>query len=143
MSWIWIPLGLFVSFVILAIIRKVLWKEDPFAVFGVSFFTFVLGLLTLLASITCPTQFYSQKQNALMASQYYENIVKPSIISEGQDYVTISNPESAIWQAGGYTLVSFNNYLTTTRYWAGVPIIGSQVYPVPEGLKYVRVGPAK
>lgn len=146
MEWLVIPgicLGLaLIALVILLMLESQILDsrhENDLLAFlsvGMIIICTVAGVITL---ILCPTHYYSTRNSALRAEAYYEYVAKPAMVEEHSEYIVISNPESAIWQAGTLNLSSYNAYLESTRYWDSVPIIGTAVYCPPEYLKFIEV----
>lgn len=122
-----------IPFIILSIRNG--W-DDPWP----SLPTIILIGCLVMTLVLCPCLYLGSRSKAWKAEIYYEQIISPNIIEEGQDYVVVENIEAGIWQAGDNTVVSYNNYLRVTRHWQHVPIVNSTIYPVPEHLKYVRIG---
>jgi len=140
MEWLIIP-GIVVGLVALlfgigtVLNIKTNWGMDTLFIASI-----VFGLIAFLVAITaCPITYYSTRTDALRMEAYYEQIITPAIVEEYDDYVVVNSTETAIWQAGEMNLAEYNAYLQSTRYWDGVPIIGSAVFGPPEHLKFVRV----
>ena len=140
MEWLIIP-GIVVGLVVLlfgigiAIGVKTNWDMDTFFIASIIFSLFAF-MVTIVA---CPITYYSTRTDALRMEAYYEQIITPAIVEEYDDYVVVNSTETAIWQAGEMNLAGYNAYLQSTRYWDGVPVIGSAVFGPPEQLKFVRV----
>jgi len=132
----WIIPSLLVLIIILSLVLPRLWEPLCF----LYFFTIAGAVGLLIAVIVCPANYYETRNTAWGAEQYYEQIILPNVVAEGEDYVVVENIEAAVWQAGDYTVYNYNSYLVTTKHWQQVPIIGTCIYPVPEHLKYVRIG---
>ena len=111
--------------------------REPYNDFN--FFLFI-GVLVLVVVLTISGAFFlATRSNALAAQSYYNQVISPHVIAEESDHVVVESLEAGIWQAGEYTISTYNNYVYSTRYWDSIPVIGWSVYPVPEGLKYVQV----
>jgi hypothetical protein len=131
MEWLIIPailIGLMVVFGLLAI----KWGD-------ISWVLLILALPLFLAMITCPTNYYKSRNRAWAMEQYYIQVIQPNVISEGVDFVVVSNIEAGVWQAGDVNIYGYNKYLVTTRYWQEIPLIKTAIYSVPEHLKFARI----
>jgi hypothetical protein len=89
--------------------------------------------------IVCPVNYYSQVNDNIQLKNYYENIIKPNIISETDEYVVVSNSNAGIWQVGSNNVVSYNSTLASRRYWDDKVIIGSIICRPSDELKYVQI----
>lgn len=122
----------FIVFLILAI-------RDRFDGVGRSLGAIMFGMIFVVSLIGCPVQYFTSRNIAWQSEQYYEQIILPNVVEEGNGFVVVENIEAGVWQAGDSNVYDFNSYIVTTRYWQEIPIINSVIFPVPEQLKYVRV----
>lgn len=127
--WVILLLTLWVLFIVMLI----LLKDDSKAIVAM-----VGGVVLVVLTVVIPVAYYDSRSQSWGAEIYYNNLIAPNIQSSGDDWVSVKNPEAAIWQAGSVN--TYNTYLVKTRYWQRHWLGQFLTYPVPEGLKYVRIG---
>ena len=136
MEWLLIPgIGLALSVIVVGIAICACGGDF----FPATMAAVVMGFCLLFALIIPCVEYYESKGESLKALNFYHQFVMPNVTAEGDDWVEISNPEAAWWQAGDYSLSGYNAWLTSTRYTDTWFILGSAVYTPPEELKFVRV----
>jgi hypothetical protein len=135
MDWIIIPGALTIIFVILVVSRMCFYGDYPVMTILSIFLVSLMGI----SWIVCPANYYQGLNDNIQLKSYYDNITKPNVISETDEYVVVSNVNAGIWQAGGNNVVSYNSMLASRRYWDDKVIIGSVICRPPEYLKYVQI----
>ncbi|KKL76986.1 hypothetical protein LCGC14_2039410 [marine sediment metagenome] len=98
-----------------------------------------LCVVAFVMWIAAPMSWFETRDAAWGATEYYESVIFPNMVEEGDDYVVVSNLEAGVWQSGDYNLYGYNKYLRRFRHAQETPIAQTWVYPVPEHLKYVRI----
>lgn len=102
--------------------------------------TFILAILFLLCWIGCPVTYFDGRSTAWRMEEYYDNVITPHVVAETEQSVTVVSLEAGVWQAGASNLVDYNGYLRSNRYWSKNWLGHLFTYPVPDRLKYVKVG---
>ncbi len=97
----------------------------------------VSGTLCVFAFFFCPVLYYSTLTTTLQQEQYYQCLILPNKIQEDEKTITVSGLVPGVWQAS--TVVGFNSYLVSNRFWSPIPLIGTCIYPAPSYLKLVIV----
>lgn len=135
MEWMWIPGVLIVAVVALALLG-VRYEQD-----GLKLLAAVVGVATFIAVLIAPSEYYSNRDDALRYAAYYDNVVVPLVTEEHDDYVVIDSFKAGTWNEGVVVLQEYNAYLAVNRYWDQHWLWGTLIYPAPDYLKPVRVAP--
>jgi hypothetical protein len=138
MSWILFPIIFIVIAMLLFYIGELIVMPS-FLQFIVNACCVTAGIIACISLLFSPVSYYSGLNKSVAWTAYYENIIKPNIIEEHDDYVIVKNNNAALWQAGNSNLAEYLRYYSTTKYWETVPFISLTVYPVPSNLKLVKV----
>ena len=135
MEWLLIPgISLIVGGLLIVGAWRWLSWDNFFAVGA----TLLIGCGIAVFFIGSPINYYISKADSYQMEAYYDNVIAPHIVDEQGDYVVVTGLEPAIWQAGDFTMATYNKSLRNNRYWDGT-VWGSMVYKFPDSLKYVRV----
>lgn len=138
MEWLVISVAASVLGLFLIAMGKI-W-EGPNVISLFASAAYVIGALIIAISwLVSPLAYYSSRNEALEAEAYYENILRPAMVEEHQDYIVVDSLQGAIWQSGDQNLPSYNSYLRSNRYWDQNGFWGKLVYPAPAHLKPARV----
>lgn len=97
------------------------------------------GVILIISLLTCPINYASTKADLVRMQAYYDHVIMPHVVEETSEYVVVEGLETALWQAGDYTIASYNKELAGKRYWDSFAIIGSAVATPPDSLKLIRV----
>ena len=139
-----VTLGCVVLLSVAAIIldkwKRQLWDPRYEKTFEVLGFGVLLALIASVILLVGGTVFYGTTyQRSLYLTGYYENIAKPFAIAESDNILYVGGIEPAIWQAGDYSLASYNSELYSYRHWQQVPVFGWYYYPLSDEIKHVQV----
>lgn len=134
MEWLYLILLVVFSTALLAAIFIRFERTEGLAVV-IAIVGIIISFLTICFG---PSNYYTTRNDAIKAQAYYD-MIQSCIIEEHDDYIVVAGLDAAVWQAGSVS--DYNSYIRTTRYWDSISIIQWCVFPVPEGLKEIRLAP--